>query len=106
MRMRWSNRFQILLVLLLMVQTGCLSRRRTIPANERMLPAQTVSRADLYLNLQKRSAEINTLNARVTLDISSGSNKTGDAIMEYRQTTGFLLVERPGRIRVRAQAPL
>jgi len=108
--MRLSLKFRILFLLLMIVTSslvsGCLSRRRAIPENERMLPAQTVSRTALFQELQEMSQSIRTMNARVTLDISAGSNKTGDALTEYRQTTGYILVERPGQIRVRAQAPL
>jgi hypothetical protein len=45
------------------------------------------------------------MTATVTLDLSGGGLRTG-VLTEYRQTRGFVLVERPNQIRIRAQAPL
>jgi outer membrane lipoprotein-sorting protein len=46
------------------------------------------------------------MSAGVTLDVASVTGTDKSILMEYRQTKGFILVERPGHIRIRAQAPL
>lgn len=92
-------------VLLLLVQAGCISRKRVVPVAERPLPAQTVSRSDLLRSLEEKSGQIRTLQATVTLDASGGAMKTG-VLTEYRETRGFIVVSRPAHIRIKAQAPL
>jgi outer membrane lipoprotein-sorting protein len=91
--------------LLLMVQTGCISTKRVVPAAERPLPAQTANRSELLRSLEEKGKQIQTLQGTVTLDASGGAMKTG-VLTEYRQTKGYILVERPGHIRIKAQAPL
>ena len=99
-------KFRIIIILLLAIQAaGCISTKRVVPAELRPLPAQTVSRADLLSALEERSRQIRTLQATVTLDASGGALTTG-VLTEYRQTKGFVLVERPSHIRIKAQAPL
>jgi outer membrane lipoprotein-sorting protein len=85
--------------------SSCVSRRRVVPQEQRLLPALTSSRADLMRQLEQRSKAIQTMTATVTLDASGGALKTG-VLTEYRQTKGFVLVDRPNHIRIRAQAPL
>jgi len=98
---------RIIIVLLLFAQAGCISvsRRRVVPAAERPLPAKTVSRADLLMGLEEKSKQIRTLQATVALDASGGAMTTG-VLTEYRQTKGFVIVDRPSHIRIKAQAPL
>ena len=88
----------------LMLQ-GCLSRKRVLPDDQRLLPAQTLTRADLLKRLDDQSKAIEKMTAVVTLDASGGALKTG-VLTEYRQTRGAIVVERPNHIRVKAQAPL
>src|SRR5436190_9649154 len=96
-----------MIVLLLFTQASCISisRRRVVPAAERPLPAKTVSRADLLVGLEEKSKQIRTLQATVALDASGGALTTG-VLTEYRQTKGFVVVDRPSHIRIKAQAPL
>jgi outer membrane lipoprotein-sorting protein len=101
------SKLRIIIVLLLFAQAGCISvsRRRVVPAAERPLPAKTVSRADLLMGLEEKSKQIRTLQATVALDASGGALTTG-VLTEYRQTKGFVIVDRPAHIRIKAQAPL
>ncbi len=98
-------KFRIILALLLAIQTGCISRKHVVPETQRLLPAQTASRADLLQMLERQSNQIQTLQGTLALDASGGGMKTG-VLTEYRQTKGFLLVERPSHIRFKVQAPL
>ena len=87
--------------------TGCLqvSRKTRIPADQRLLPAQTKSRDELLRDLEARSGAVSSLTAAVLLDVSSGQNKS-DVLTEYRQTKGILQVDRPKQVRIRIQAPV
>jgi outer membrane lipoprotein-sorting protein len=96
---------RIIIALLLLVQVGCIATKRVVPADQRPLPAKTVSRADLLTGLEEKSKQIRTLQATVALDASGGAMTTG-VLTEYRQTKGFVIVDRPSHIRIKAQAPL
>jgi outer membrane lipoprotein-sorting protein len=95
----------LLLLVLSLFQAGCLSRRRVIPVEQRLLPAQTATRAELLQKLQDNSKAVERLTASVTLDASGGALTTG-VLTEYRQTKGFIIVQRPHQIRIKALAPL
>jgi outer membrane lipoprotein-sorting protein len=96
-----------LLFLLVSLLQGCISisRKRVVPEEQRLLPVQTLTRAELIQRLEEKSKSIQTVTATVTLDAAGGAMRTG-VLTEYRQTKGFVLVERPTQIRIRAQAPL
>src|SRR5262245_43636966 len=94
-----------MIALLLLVEAGCIATKRVVPADQRPLPAKTVSRADLLTSLEEKSNQIRTLQATVALDASGGAMTTG-VLTEYRQTKGFVIVDRPSHIRIKAQAPL
>ncbi len=88
-----------------LLAAGCISTKRVVPEDQRLLPAKTASRAELLEGLKTQSQAIKSMTATVALDVSGGSLRTG-VLTEYRQTKGFILVDRPNNIRVRAQAPL
>lgn len=93
------------LMSLALLGSGCISTSTVVPASQLPLPAKTATREEMARMLLEASAAVKTLSATVTLDASGGAMKTG-VLTEYRQTKGFLLVERPNNIRMRAQAPL
>ncbi len=97
----------LFLLLLSVFQASCISisRKRVVPEEQRPLPAQTLSRSELMTRLDEKSKAIRTMTATVAMDLSGGGLRTG-VLTEYRQTRGFVLVERPNQIRIRAQAPL
>jgi hypothetical protein len=53
----------IIIALLLLGQAGCIATKRVVPADQRPLPAKTVSRADLLTGLEEKSKQIRTLQA-------------------------------------------
>ena len=59
----------------------------------------------MLTGLEEKSKQIRTLQATVALDASGGAMTTG-VLTEYRQTKGFVIVDRPSHIRIKAQAPL
>lgn len=95
----------ILFVLLLVVQAGCVSRRRVLPQEERLLPAKTASREELFHQLQERSNSVQTLQGTIFLDLSGGGVKSG-VLTEYHQTTAYVVVNRPRQIRFKVVIPI
>ncbi len=89
--------------MLMLLSAGCISisRKKVVPPDERMLPAQTKTKASLLQDLETQSKAVSTLVGRMTLAVSTGSTKSG-VIDKYTQTSGLLLVDRPGEIRIQA----
>src|ERR1041385_6132812 len=96
---------RILFLLLLVVQTSCISRRRVLSQEERLLPAKTASREELFHKLEERSNSVRTLQGTIFLDLSGGGAKSG-VLTEYHQTTAYVLVDRPRQIRFKVVAPI
>jgi len=101
-----SLRFLIIVLLLpLLALMGCIKKTTVLPQSQRLLPAKDATRAELMQALEAQSKQIETLKATVVLDLSKGGAKSG-VVDEYRQTKGYVLVERPAHIRVQVQMPL
>jgi outer membrane lipoprotein-sorting protein len=93
-----------LIVVLLL--SGCgVSRTRVVPIAELPFPALNSSRGELIRNLEEMSSAISTLTAAVSFTASAGILTRGEQTV-YRETRGFLVVERPSRIRMWGEAPL
>lgn len=100
-----GSKFGFLLVVFLVIQAGCVSHKVVIPQDQRLLPAKSATKDELYQGLVERSKQIQTLKATMTLDVSGGGSQSG-VLTEYRQTSGYLFVERPKNIRIKVLAPL
>jgi len=98
--------FQTLLLgMVLVVQSGCIKKTTRLPPDQVLLPAKTATRAELFENLRVSSGHIKTLKGSVSLDLTKGGPKSG-VLDEYRQTKGYVVVERPSHIRIQVQMPL
>jgi len=98
--------FQILLLgIVLVVQSGCIKKTTRLSPDQVLLPAKTATRAELFENLRASSDRIKTLKGSVSLDLTKGGPKSG-VLDEYRQTKGYVVVERPSHIRIQVQMPL
>ena len=98
-----SRSIGLIVVLLL---SGCgVSRTRVVPIAELPFPALNASRGELIRNLEEMSRAISTLMAAVSFTASAGVLTRGEETV-YRETRGFLVVERPSHIRMRGEAPL
>ena len=82
-----------------------MSRTRVVPIAELPFPALNASRGELIRNLEEMSRAISTLMAAVSFTASAGVLTRGEETV-YRETRGFLVVERPSHIRMRGEAPL
>jgi outer membrane lipoprotein-sorting protein len=92
-------------VLILFLQAGCISKKHTVPQDQRLLPAKSATKADLMKDLEKTSKQIRTLSATVSLDASRGGPTSG-VVTEYREAKGYVLAERPSNIRIKALIPV
>jgi len=93
------------LLLLLLLQAGCIKKTIVVPQAQRLLPAKTATRPELLQALQKMSKQIETLKATVGIEFSRGGAKSG-VLDEYRETKGYVFVDRPSHIRVQVQMPI
>src|SRR5262245_48706415 len=87
------------------MQVSCIKKTIVVPEAERLLPAKNATRAELLQGLHDRSKQVETLKATVALDFTRGGAKSG-VLDEYRQTKGYVLVERPAHIRIQVQMPI
>ena len=94
-----------MLILLLLFPASCISRKRVLPEEQRLLPAKTATRGELVQDLEAKSNSIQTLQGTVSLDLSGGGAKSG-VLTEYHQTTGYVVVDRPKQIRFKVVAPI
>jgi outer membrane lipoprotein-sorting protein len=76
-----------------------------LPKEERLLPAKTASREQLFHQLEERSNSVKTLQGTIFLDLSGGGAKSG-VLTEYHQTTAYVVVDRPGQIRFKVVVPI
>ena len=105
MRTGITLKAEIVLILLLLFPASCISRKRVLPEEQRLLPAKSATRAELVQDLETRSNSIQTLQGTVSLDLSGGGAKSG-VLTEYHQTTGYVVVDRPKQIRFKVVAPI
>lgn len=105
MNRRIDLKIEILVILILLVPASCISRKRVLPEEQRLLPAKTATRTELFQELQSKSNSIQTLQGTISLDLSGGGAKSG-VLTEYHQTTGYVVVDRPRLIRFKVVAPI
>ena len=69
------------------------------------VPLQTANRAELIAQCQRLAGGIQSINAGVTMQVTAASTYTG-LIQQYHQINGFILAEKPDRVRVIGQLPV
>ena len=105
MKKVFVRRIRFLLLAMLLGSSSCIVRHRALPADQRMLPAKTALKEDLFRDLEDKSKQIQTLIGDVTMDVSGGGKETG-VLTEYRQTRGYVFVDRPQNIRIKVLLPI
>lgn len=68
-------------------------------------PLQTATREDLIAEYNREAEAVTSINASVTMTLTAGSAYSG-VIKQYHQVSGFILAEKPAKIRVIGQAPV
>lgn len=96
----------LLLALLVGGASGCgpKTTRRPAPAAPPE-PLRQASLAELVARYNRQAEQIESVNASVRLQATTGSRYTG-VIRQYRRIDGFLLAERPDRLRLIGDAPV
>jgi outer membrane lipoprotein-sorting protein len=100
-----GSKLQLLLLSMLLFQASCIKKTTVVPQAQRLLPAKNATRPELLQALQEHSRQISTLKATVGIDFSRGGAKSG-VLDEYRETKGYVFVDRPFHIRVQVQMPI
>ncbi len=96
----------LLLAFLAMQAAGCITiKRRTEIKKEEIRPQLESTEQDLLTSYNQQVRAAKTLQATVDLIPSTGTTYSG-VIEEYHDVPGFILAERPARIRVIGQAPV
>jgi uncharacterized protein DUF4292 len=68
-------------------------------------PLQTATREDLIRHYNREADVVTSINASITMTLTAGSAYSG-VIKQYHQVSGFILAEKPSKIRVIGQAPV
>lgn len=86
--------------------SGCATSTKTVvkPAAA-PLPLKTASKSELIAQFNQLADSIHSLNMAVTIRLTAGSTYTG-TIEQYREINGFILAEKPSKIRVIGQIPV
>ena len=95
----------VFLALLLLSGSGCLLRSRPVPIRMSSAPLQSATRDELVKAVNDIAAKINTMNATVDIDASTGGSKKGK-ITEYQEIRGYLLAEKPNYLRLIGLLPI
>ncbi len=69
------------------------------------VPLQTATRDDLIAQYNRQAEAVTSLSASVTMTLTAGSTYSG-VIKQYHEVSGFILAEKPAKIRVIGQAPV
>ncbi len=104
--MRRPARSRIAILLLLFLPLGgCLFRSR--PVQIRMSTAKLLEadKEQLIARINDEAAKIQTLNATVDLDVSTGGSKKGK-ITEYQAIRGYILMRKPEMLRMVGLMPV
>ncbi|MFN8009235.1 MAG: DUF4292 domain-containing protein [Terriglobia bacterium] len=72
---------------------------RKLSPNEQPLPAKSASLNELVEQINVFAESTNSLKLNVIYQLSGGSGKKGE-IADYRETEGFILLKKPGYIRL------
>lgn len=95
------------IVLLFLVSSSCswfrVKQTHRVPVSEQALPARTASLEELIQRVNQSAERIQALKLTVIYQLTGGSINTGE-ISNYRETDGFILIRKPGLIRLIGQA--
>jgi outer membrane lipoprotein-sorting protein len=90
---------------LLITGTGCLFRSKPVQIRMSTEQLQNATRNELVARVNDQSSKINTMNATVDIDASTGGSKKGK-ITEYQQIRGYVLAQKPNKLRMIGLLPI
>ncbi|MGC2109998.1 MAG: DUF4292 domain-containing protein [Candidatus Korobacteraceae bacterium] len=93
------------LAAVVMGQTGCLFRTRTVEMRTSTAKLQTATKQELVDRINSDAAKIKTLNATVDIATSVGGEKKGK-VTEYEEIRGYILVRKPDMLRMIGLFPI
>jgi outer membrane lipoprotein-sorting protein len=86
--------------------SGCaMSEKTAVSPGLAPVPLKTASKAELIDQYNQLANSVTSLNASVTIQLTSGSNYSG-VVEQYHEVTGFILAQKPSNIRVIGQVPI
>lgn len=104
--MRGFIRLRLLLLIAVLPLSGCLFRsQREVPMRLSTAALKDASLEQLIGTIDASADRLQTLNARVDIDASSGGEKKGK-VTDYRQVSGYLLVRKPEMLRMIGLVPV
>lgn len=105
MKLRTITCLSLLLVFLCSSHCSWFRVKKTlrVPISEQALPAKTATIEQLVRLVNDAAAHIQSLKLTVIYQLTGGSINTGE-ISNYRETDGFILLKKPGHIRLIGQA--
>jgi len=96
---RRSHIWTLVVLLPVLLFTGCLFRSRPVPKRIVLAADRTATLQQLVESINTQAAQIRTLNATVDIDTSVGGSKKGK-VTEYQQIRGYILVRKPEMLRM------
>ncbi len=87
--------------------SGCISTstKRTVPPAQAPSRLKSATKAELLEQYNQLASSITALNMAVTIQLTAGSTYTG-VIEQYHEINGFILAQKPSKIRVIGQVPV
>jgi outer membrane lipoprotein-sorting protein len=92
-------------IALLLSTSGCLFHTRTVEVRISSAKLQTATQRELIDRVNHEASLIKTVNATVDIDSSVGGEKKGK-VTEFKEIRGYILVQRPNRIRMIGLFPI
>jgi outer membrane lipoprotein-sorting protein len=85
--------------------SGCLFRTRTLDRHFSDRPLKTASQEQLIEYVNAQAAKIQSMQATVDIDASTGDVKNG-RITDYKEIRGYVLARKPAMLRMKGLLPL
>jgi outer membrane lipoprotein-sorting protein len=85
--------------------SGCLFRTRPLDRQFSNQPLKTASQQDLIRYVNEQAAKIQSMQATVDIDASTGDLKNG-RITDYKEIRGYVLARKPAMLRMKGLLPV
>ena len=95
----------LLVLLVVFPLTGCLFRSRIVERQVSTAPLKAATQAELIHYITDQAAKIQSMQATVDIDASSGGEKKGE-ITDYKEIRGYVLARKPAMLRMIGLLPI